>query len=58
MKLQLLGWDISRQVLGFVEDGSRVLGDIELLAVMHVLGETPTVLEDFFQDLWASRKKT
>jgi len=58
MRLQLLGWDISRQVLGLVEDGRRVLGDVELFALLHVLGEKPSILDHFYQNFWDARKKS
>jgi DNA-binding XRE family transcriptional regulator len=46
--LQLDGWDVSRQVLSFVEDGSRILSDKELFAILRALGHEPAALKDAF----------
>ena len=57
--LQLDGWDVSRQVLAFVEDGSRILSDAEIFAILRALGHTPAILEDAFDGfckLRSSRK--
>jgi len=53
-KLQLLGWDISRQVLSFVEDGSRLLSDAELFGILKVLGSSPKELEGDFREFMES----
>ncbi|MEI6492603.1 MAG: helix-turn-helix transcriptional regulator [Verrucomicrobiota bacterium] len=46
--LQLGGWDLSRQVLAFVEDGSRILSDIEIFAILRALGHNPEILQNAF----------
>ena len=43
------GWDVSRHVYGFVEDGSRMLSDLELFAVLKAVGKSPSDLEVAFQ---------
>ena len=53
--LQLDGWDVSRQVLAFVEDGSRILSDTEIFAILRALGHTPAILEDAFADFCKQR---
>ena len=55
--LQLDGWDVSRQVLSFVEDGSRILSDKELFAILRVLGHEPAVLKCAFSEFCSERNK-
>lgn len=55
--LQIDGWDVSRQVLSFVEDGSRILSDKELFAILRVLGHEPAVLKCAFSEFCSERHK-
>jgi transcriptional regulator with XRE-family HTH domain len=55
--LQLDGWDVSRQVLSFVEDGSRILSDKELFAILRALGHEPEVLKCAFSKFCSERDK-
>ncbi len=48
-RLQRKGWDVSRHVYAFVEDGSRSLTDLELFAILQALKCSPTDLEASFQ---------
>ncbi|MBE2180974.1 MAG: helix-turn-helix transcriptional regulator [Chthoniobacterales bacterium] len=48
-RLQRNGWDISRHVYGFIEDGSRALTDLELFAMLQALGRSPRDLETGFR---------
>ena len=54
--LQLDGWDVSRQVLAFVEDGSRILSDMEIFAILRALGHTPAILQGAFDDFCKQRR--
>lgn len=47
-RLQLAGWDASRQVLGFVEEGSRAVTDLEIFCLLSVLDEKLSALDDDF----------
>jgi transcriptional regulator with XRE-family HTH domain len=38
LKCQLIGWDASRDVIAAIEDGSRVVKDLELVILAKVLG--------------------
>lgn len=53
--LQLDGWDLSRQVLAFVEDGTRILSDVEIFAILRALGHNPEILKDAFDDFCKQR---
>jgi len=53
--LQLEGWDLSRQVLAFVEDGSRILSDIEIFAILRALDLNPEILQDAFDNFCKQR---
>lgn len=48
-RLQRRGWDISRHVYGFIEDGSRQITDIELFGILQALKCSPADLEDSFR---------
>lgn len=48
--LQRDGWDVSRHVFGYVEDGSRAITDLELFAILKVLKSSPIDLQVVFQD--------
>lgn len=59
-QLQRNGWDVSRQVYAFIEDGSRILSDIELLAILRVLDLAPADLQPAFSQFcvgFRTRKK-
>jgi len=49
VQLQRGGLDISKQVLIYIERGSRTLSDVELFAMLKVLGATPSDLESEFR---------
>jgi len=56
--LQRRGWDVSRQVLHFVESGQRILSDIELLGLLDVLGASPSDMEaEFAEFVRVSRRR-
>lgn len=38
LKCQLIGWDASRDVIAAIEDGSRVVKDLELVILARALG--------------------
>lgn len=48
-KLQRSGWDIGKQVLIYIENGSRALTDLELFALLRALGVTPGDLDSEFK---------
>ncbi len=59
--LQRGGWDCSRQVFAFIEDGSRILSDMELLAILHALDHDPADLRSAFEQFckdFGERKKS
>lgn len=37
-KCQMLGWDISRDVIASIEGRGRIVADFELLILAHILG--------------------
>lgn len=53
-RLQRQGWDVSRHVFGFIEDGSRSITDLELFAILRALKCSPSDLEASFRSF--SRK--
>ncbi len=38
LKCQLLGWDASRDTIASIEDGSRVVKDVEIAILAKILG--------------------
>ena len=40
LKCQLLGWDASRDTIASIEDGTRIVKDVEVAILAKVLGVT------------------
>jgi len=55
-KLQMKGWDISRQVLQFIEEGARMLSDIEVFALLQAMDASPGDLEGEFRKFRKSQR--
>lgn len=48
-RLQRSGWDVGKQVLIYIENGTRTLTDLELFALLRALDATPSDLEAEFK---------
>ncbi len=48
-KLQIEGWDVDEVVLSYIENGKRMLTDIELSRFLSALGAKLTDLETIFR---------
>ena len=57
-RLQRSGWDVSRHVYGYIEDGSRALTDLELFSVLAGLGASPKDLEISFRGFLKKRRSS
>lgn len=44
-RLGVLGWDVPTSSYSQIESGQRILGDVELLLILHVLGASMTDLK-------------
>jgi len=44
-KLEVLGWDVAPSSYSQIESGQRILGDLELLMILKVLGAELAGLE-------------
>lgn len=55
-KFQLSGWDVDHRVLSAIEQGERVLTDIELAMILKMLGATLSDLDRLCSQKFPLRK--